>query len=184
LIHKTTEKNWRFKLPRSHHSTHTHSKNDKTNGLASQETWDLRAIRSCDWAELAEDHKEIVRQLDLLKATPKLVEGNSKPTIICIRLQQLFAQHCAKERRLLYPPLSCYLDSNVCKLLTQEHEEISNIMRKIAEDIRVDDKATHWESMSQLDQLLRSHFSKEENVLFWYLDVQLVKTRSSIELPS
>jgi len=131
-------------------------------------------------AELAEDHKAIVRQLDLLKATPKLVEGNSKPTII--RLQHLFAQHCAKEQRLLYPLLSRYLNSDVCKLLTQEHEEITNTMRKAAEHIRVDCKATHWESMSQLDQLLRSHFSKEENVLFWYLDVQLVKPRSSIEL--
>jgi hypothetical protein len=43
--------------------------------------------------ELAEDHKKIVRQLDLLKATPKLVEGNSKLTFICLRLQQMFAQH-------------------------------------------------------------------------------------------
>ena len=134
--------------------------------------------------ELAEDHKEIVRQLDLLKATPELVKGNSKPAIICIRLQQLFAQHCAKEHRLLYPLLSRYLDSNVCKLLTQEHEAISNTMRKAAEQIRGDGKATHWESMSKLDQLLHSHFSKEENVLFWYLDVQLVHPRSSFELPS
>lgn len=134
--------------------------------------------------ELAEDHKEIVQQLDLLKVTPKLIEGNSKPTIICVRLQQLFAKHCAKEQRLLYPLLSRYLDSNVCKLLTQEHEAISNSMRKTAQQIRGDCKATHWESMSQLDQLLRSHFSKEENVLFWYLDVQLMYPRSSFELPS
>ena len=124
---------------------------------------------------LAEDHAEIVRQLDLLKATPtRDVDGNSKPTIICVRLQQLFAEHCAKEQRLLYPLLSRYLDADVCKLLTQEHEEISNKMRKAAEQIRGDGKPAHWESMSQLDQLLRSHFSKEENVLFWYLDVQLV----------
>jgi hemerythrin-like domain-containing protein len=132
--------------------------------------------------ELAEDHKEIVRQLDLLKAAPKLVEGNSILTII--RLKQLFAQHCAKEQRLLYPLLTRYLNTNVCKLLTQEHEAISNTMRKAAEQIRGDSKATHWSSMSQLDQLFRSHFSKEENVLFWYLDVQLVKFRSSFELLS
>lgn len=132
--------------------------------------------------ELAEDHKEIVRQLDLLKATPKLVEGKSKPTTICIRLQQLFAQHCTKEQRLLYPLLSRYLNSNVCKLLTQEHKAISNTMRKAAEQIR--GKATHWESMLELDQMLHSHFSKEENVLFWYLDVQLVYPQSSFELPS
>jgi hemerythrin-like domain-containing protein len=122
--------------------------------------------------ELAQDHEEIVRQLDLLKATPKLVERNSKPTII--RLQRLFAQHCAKEERHLYPILNRYLHSNVCNLLTQEHEEISKTMRKAAEQIRGDGKDMHWESMSKLDQLLRSHFSKEENVLFWYLDVQLV----------
>ena len=122
--------------------------------------------------ELAEDHKEIVRQLDLLKASPKLVEGNSKPTII--RLQRLFAQHCAKEKRLLYPLLNRYLNSSVCNLLTQEHEEISKTMRKAAKQIRDDGKAMHCESMSELDQLLCSHFSKEENVLFWYLDVQHV----------
>ena len=120
--------------------------------------------------ELAEDHKEIVRQLDLLKARLKLVERNSKPTII--RLQRLFVQHCAKEERLLYPLLSRYLNSNVCNLLTQEHEEISNTMRKIVVQIRGDDKATHCELMSQLEQLLRAHFSKEEDVLFWYLDIQ------------
>ena len=127
--------------------------------------------------ELAEDHKKIVRQLDLLKATPKPVEGNSKPPIICLRLKQMFAQHCAKEQRLLYPLLTRYLDSNVCKLLTQEHEAITNTMRKAAEQIRGDDEVTHWDSMSQLDQMLRSHFSKEENVLFWYLDVQLMYPR-------
>jgi len=123
-------------------------------------------------AELAEDHKEIVLQLDLLKASLTLVERNLKPTII--RLQRLFAQHCAEEERRLYPLLSRYLNSNVCDLLTQEHEAISNTMRKAAEQIRGDGKATHWESISELDQLLRSHFSKEENVLFWYLDAQQV----------
>jgi hemerythrin-like domain-containing protein len=132
--------------------------------------------------ELAEDHKEIVRQLDLLKAKPKLVEGKPKPYIIWTRLQQLFAEHCAKEKRLLYPLLIRYLDSNVCKLLTQEHETISSTMRTAAEQIS--GKATHWESMAQLDQLLRSHFSKEENVVFWYLDVQLVYSRTSFEPPS
>ena len=130
--------------------------------------------------ELAEGHKEIVRQLDLLKATSELVEDISKLTIICIRLQQLFAQHCAKEQHLLYPLLSRYLDSNVSKLLTQEHKEIRNTMRKIAEHVRSDAKATHWESMSQLDQLMRTHFSKEENVLFWYLDLQLAQCNSSV----
>ena len=122
--------------------------------------------------ELADDHNEIVEQLNLLKATSKLVEHNSKPAVI--RLQQLFAQHCAKEERLLYPLLGRYLNSNVCNLLTQEHEAISNIIRKAAKQFRGDGRATHWESMSELDQLLRSHFSKEENVLFWYLDVQQV----------
>jgi hemerythrin len=68
-------------------------------------------------------------------------------------------------------------------LLNQEHEAISNTMRKIAEQLRGDGKATHWESMSQLDQMLPSHFSKEENVVFWYLDVQL-NPRSSFELSS
>jgi iron-sulfur cluster repair protein YtfE (RIC family) len=56
-------------------------------------------------------------------------------------------------------------------------------MRKAVEQIRGNGKDTYWESMSQLDQMLRSHFSKEENVLFWYLDVQL-NPRSSFELPS
>jgi iron-sulfur cluster repair protein YtfE (RIC family) len=113
-----------------------------------------------------------------LKTTPNLVEGIFKSSIICIRLQRLFAQHCAKEQQLLYPLLSRYLSSNVSKLLTQEHKEISNTMRKIAEHIPTDGKATHWETMSQLDQLLRTHFSKEENVLFWYLDLQLVSLSS------
>jgi hemerythrin-like domain-containing protein len=128
--------------------------------------------------ELAEDHKEIVRQLGLLKATYEL-EGDSELTSICICLQQLFAQHCAKEQRLLYPLLSRYLDSNVCKLLTKEHEAISNTIRKTTEQIGNDDKFMGRESISKLDQLLLSHFSKEENVLFWYLDVQLVYAQSS-----
>lgn len=123
--------------------------------------------------ELAQEHKEIVRQSNLLKT--KLVEGNSKLTNICIRLQQLFAQHCAKEQHLLYPLLSRYLDSNVCKLLTQEHKEINNAMRKATEQIRGDSKVA-YEGSSRLDQLLRSHFSKEENVLFWYLDLQLLNS--------
>jgi len=120
--------------------------------------------------ELQNDHDAIRKEAALLQATTKQPKAESKSKLLrhCNRLQELFTQHYMKEEHVLSPLLSRYLDSSTSKTVAQEHKEISNLLRKVAHQISHNEK----NSVPRLNQLLRTHFSREENVLFWYLSLQ------------
>jgi iron-sulfur cluster repair protein YtfE (RIC family) len=87
---------------------------------------------------------------------------------------KLFAQlagsldeHFRKEEQLLFPILGRSLGSDICERLSNEHAEIVNITRNLSAQTRPLE-----ESFNHLEQLFRAHTSTEENVLFWYLDLQ------------
>lgn len=120
--------------------------------------------------ELTNDHETIVRQVGLLLPSASLVNSEISNALLR-RLELLLREHFTKEENHLYPLLGQYLDSSVCEALTLEHENILSTATQLVESI--DDGQTGVEVASQLNQLLRAHFSKEENVLFWYLDLHL-----------
>jgi DUF438 domain-containing protein len=114
--------------------------------------------------ELQNDHDAIRREAELFQAATKRPKAESKSN----RLEELFTNHYMKEENALFPLLSRYLDSSTSKTVGREHEEISNLLRKVAHQISHNEK----NSVPRLNQLLRTHFSREENVLFWYLSLQ------------
>jgi len=119
--------------------------------------------------ELQNDHDVIRKEAELLQTATRQPKAESKSKLLlhCNRLDELFTKHCMKEEHVLFPLLSRYLDSSTSKTVGHEHKEISNLLRKVAHQISHNEK----NSAPRLNQLLRTHFSREENVLFWYLSL-------------
>ena len=120
--------------------------------------------------QLQNDHDAIRKEAELLQTATKQPKTESKSELLrhCQRLEELFTNHYLKEEHVLFPLLSRYLDSSTSKTVGREHKEISNLLRKVTRQISHNEKS----SVPRLNQLLRAHFSREENVIFWYLSVQ------------
>jgi iron-sulfur cluster repair protein YtfE (RIC family) len=133
--------------------------------------------------ELQAEHRRIAHEVTLLRETIEQfsLEHNSKALSVSNKLERLFTKHRAKEERIMYPLLRKCLGSNVCTTLSFEHERIHELMRKAIKQISGYEKFLKG-SISDLDGLLCGHFSREENVLFWYLDLHYrVRTQGRFE---
>jgi iron-sulfur cluster repair protein YtfE (RIC family) len=120
--------------------------------------------------QLQNDHDAIRREAELLQRATKQPKAESKSKLLrhCERLEELFTNHYLKEEHVLFPLLSKYLDSSTSNAVGHEHKEISKLLREVTRQISRNEK----NSVPRLNQLLLTHFSKEENVLFWYLSLQ------------
>jgi iron-sulfur cluster repair protein YtfE (RIC family) len=104
--------------------------------------------------------------------------GNlSGETVLFTQLAASLDEHFRREEKLLFPILSRSLGSGILDRLNSEHAEIISLAKKMnAQDSSLE------ESFSHLEQLFRAHISTEENVLFWYLDLELAQSEFA-ELP-
>jgi hemerythrin-like domain-containing protein len=114
-----------------------------------------------------DDHRLIVADLELLKTNRKREGGQSDEGNLLGRLAQSLNEHFSKEERLLFPLLNRSLGSTVCNKLSEENAEMLSVVRNDGGQVSASE-----ESLGRLEQLLKSHISTEENVLFWYLDAQ------------
>jgi iron-sulfur cluster repair protein YtfE (RIC family) len=119
--------------------------------------------------DLIHDHKLIVADFELLRVKARVPETSGPPneTILSNRLTQSLHEHFSKEERFLFPLISRYLGSPVCDELRRECTEIMKIARATGEQ-----RSPLQESFARLEMLLQAHIAREENVLFWYLDVR------------
>jgi len=119
--------------------------------------------------DLIHDHKLIVADFELLRVKARVPETSGSPSEATAsnRLAQSLREHFRKEERLLFPLISRYLGPPVCDELRRECTEILKIAGSIGEQ-----NSPLQESFAQLEMLLQAHIAREENVLFWYLDVR------------
>ena len=125
------------------------------------------------------EHRVITCSLTQLKASARKFEtANQFSTVTLLtQLTELLSEHLRIEERLLFPMLSRCLGSHICDKLRDENAEIINVSKKLGV------QRPFQESFSRLEQLLRAHSSTEENVLFWYLEIQQtneLKLRNSL----
>jgi len=116
--------------------------------------------------ELTKDHRSIAHDLKLLQATAKGTKSDRGPSEAAIfnRMTHSLHEHFRKEERLLFPLLRSSLGFNVCNRFRRDQLEILRI-------IKIGKRARH-ESFTRLERLMRAHISTEENVLFWYIELQ------------
>lgn len=118
--------------------------------------------------------------MDLLTNASKHVGFRSNPKLLehVNRLEELFIQHRTIEERVLFPLLQRYLDACVSEGIRLEHEEIRDLMRQVFDQISHGEKS----AILKLNLLLHGHFSREENVLFWYLNLNLPNKKTGREI--
>jgi iron-sulfur cluster repair protein YtfE (RIC family) len=126
--------------------------------------------------DLVHDHRLIVTDFELLRVRFREREVNCDPhqATLLNRLVQSLDEHFRKEERLLFPLLRRSLGQSICNELSNEHLEIMSMAEKFSEQ-----KAFPDEPLRLLETLLQKHFAREENVLFWYLDVRGLTDRDS-----
>ena len=119
-------------------------------------------------ADLTNDHKLIVQNLAQLMGRERKLKAGRRftDTTALNRLERTLTKHFKKEEQLLYPLIKRSLGSAICNKLRTENSEIMNLTKRSTR------KQLPPKSFSRLTQLLHAHISTEENVLFWYLEVQ------------
>jgi len=124
--------------------------------------------------ELANDHRMIEHELQLLSARVNQPQSSRRSSNSALHnhLVQALNEHFRKEERLLYPRLSHALGSELCDRLRREHTQIMTIAKKSNQK-----GFRSLEAFGQLRQLFQAHISTEENVLFWYFEIQRASPR-------
>jgi hemerythrin-like domain-containing protein len=115
--------------------------------------------------ELMDDHRLILADFEMLRVRTQQRTNGRSQSILFDRLAKSLGEHFVKEERLLFPLLNRYLGSTVCNQLSTENTEMISLAKHRGEQ-------GSGESFTRLEKLLQKHVSTEENVLFWYLDVQ------------
>jgi iron-sulfur cluster repair protein YtfE (RIC family) len=105
--------------------------------------------------------------MERLTAGQSEIDGSSYGTTSCVKLAESLDEHFRREEQFLFPILDRSLGSAICDRLKGEHAEIMNTVKKLNQQLN-----PLKELFNHLEQMFRAHISTEENVLFWYLDLQ------------
>ena len=111
--------------------------------------------------QLTEEHREITRNLKQLNVSRR--GSNSE---LFSQLANSLDAHFKKEEQLLFPRITRALGPFVCEKLTFEHTEIMKAAQNLGK------QNVGNTPIGRLEQLFLTHIGTEENVLFWYLDVE------------
>jgi len=117
--------------------------------------------------QLTNEHRAITHEMERLTTGQLEIDGLSYGTTSCIKLAESLSEHFRREEQFLFPILDRSLGSATCDRLKGEHAEIMNTVKKLNQQIN-----PLKESFNHLERMFRAHISTEENVLFWYLDLQ------------
>ncbi|MBM3897869.1 MAG: hemerythrin domain-containing protein [Thaumarchaeota archaeon] len=138
---------------------------------------------------LAGEHKvmlsmlhEIEKDLDSIKGGTLNANTHDRITTLVGFLQT----HFTKEEQVVFPILSRYLgiDRAVVDAVSAEHERITTDFVQLSKP-----PSAQFEKIQKTIRMLKSHISKEDNVLFWLAEIKipphlygiLVKQMSSLE---
>jgi hemerythrin-like domain-containing protein len=96
------------------------------------------------------------------------------------RLMKLVTEHQREEERVLIPFVDKYLDSNASESIRCQHTEMSKALRQLNAKLTRANSSNQEESRrallkfaSEFDSLARKHFSREENVIYWFVSLCL-----------
>lgn len=101
------------------------------------------------------------------------------------QLRSLLADHESREDRILIPIIQERLDSEASASVMREHVQISEMLQRLEEILLQPDTGmnnqTHkniLDLVARFDSFIRGHFSREENVLFWFASLYIPRSNS------
>jgi iron-sulfur cluster repair protein YtfE (RIC family) len=87
--------------------------------------------------------------------------------VAIVRFARALREHIAMEQEILFPALATVVDvSGPCHVMNIEHNEIHHLLELLYAACRDHEKLAFNVATKQLQQLLRSHNDKEENILY------------------
>jgi hemerythrin-like domain-containing protein len=132
---------------------------------------------------LQKEHKKILRESQSLLTIAGQIARKTQNTAGSAKqaarnvavLERLVVNHLRNEERVLLPIISEYFDSDASKIIHSEHMEISGALKDLSsklagiDDSRVANPVKGFaKSITNFDSIARSHFSREENVIYWF----------------
>jgi len=130
------------------------------------------------------EHVAILREVDALLSMirdPSARSNASERSVQQIgRLRELLNAHQTREEQLLLPILQKHADSEVSASVSNEHRRLRNSLEQLSNDIS---SAEASKGLSQRGEefasSVKDHFSREENVLFWYVTLHLSRSEEN-----
>lgn len=138
--------------------------------------------------KLQNEHESILEQSrTLLKSVEGTTRTSHKKVTVSrnltvryfARLTKLVTEHQSEEEQVLIPIVDKYLGWNASESLRHEHREISAALRQLNSKLtRVNgsgqgESRRGFRSAAEFDCLARRHFSREENVIYWFASLCL-----------
>ena len=140
---------------------------------------------------LQREHESILRECGEMIAAVKNDPANSNGKVspssaVKVRaLSNLLVDHQSREEQILIPILDEMLGAEAIASIRVEHEQIIGLLGTLEEYTPPHKTSNGPRSDALIDlaveveSLLHEHFSREENVLFWYASLQTSSDRNS-----
>jgi hemerythrin-like domain-containing protein len=129
---------------------------------------------------LMQEHKLILRSLDVLDAISSLVESQEPVDqhdidSILEFLRWLDAHHQGKEEDVLFPVIvsAAAAENRAVKHMTVEHNQERGLLEEMEKDLRQARHTKFVEGAKRLSSTLRNHIYKEDRILFESADAVL-----------
>src|SRR5687767_5983582 len=133
-----------------------------------------------NWTQsLVNDHKIILRTLEILRRIAERCEDNSEPDAkdieVVLNILRLFADdhHQGKEEAVLFPALMASgmtAETAPLRALLFEHDQERSLIRELQEALRTHKGKDFVHYAERLSEILSTHIYKEENILFEQAD--------------
>jgi len=129
--------------------------------------------------ELKKQHELVLAEIRGLMVGLGKSRGNSafavKVNSSFSEIESLLRDHQVEEEVVLLPIVNKYLGQDVSRAVRDEHDQIAQGLKEIRKLVSRVGKTAMKEPLLKLqaalvefEALAREHFSREENVLFWY----------------
>jgi hemerythrin-like domain-containing protein len=99
-------------------------------------------------------------------------------------LKKLVNEHQMKEEQILIPIVDRYLDTKASESIRREHKELAQTLLQLnvkLNRINCSNEARRAlvKSITEFNLIARKHFSREENVIYWYARLCLSQPHDS-----
>ncbi len=127
--------------------------------------------------KLQKEHDNILNRSRTLLESMKQTGHKelSKTTAVrdFIHLTKLVNEHQMKEEQILIPIVDRYLDTKASESIRREHKELSQTLLQLNVKLnRIncsnESRRAFVKSITEFNLIARKHFSREENVIYWY----------------
>jgi hemerythrin-like domain-containing protein len=135
--------------------------------------------------KLQRQHETILKQnrelLESLKTTRRGTMSRNLTALYLPRLKKLITESLLVEERFLIPIIEECFDSIVSESIRTEHQKILQALGLLSSKLNRIDSTEHQgaslpallKCATELDSVTREHFSREENVIFWFARICL-----------